>query len=188
MMPIHPAPVPSLLLAGCVRLQLACALALAALAPAPAHAQAAAEYAAKAAFIYNIALFSNFSNANTGLVRLCVLGRDPFGDTLNKLEGKSLGEATITIAYPRSGGEALKQCQIVFISASEEDNFAVLADAGKAAGVMTIADTKGAARKGIMLELSVEDKRIAFEFNVEAARTANIALSSKVLRLARAVY
>ena len=164
------------------------ALALALLAPACAYAQAAAEYAAKAAFIYNIARFSNFSNGHTGLVRLCVLGRDPFGAALNQLEDKPLGEARITIAYPRSRDEALKQCQIVFVSASESDNIAMLADAGRAAGVMTIADTKGAASQGIMLELRLEDQRIVFEFNAAAARTANIALSSKVLRLARAVY
>lgn len=171
-----------------LRRKLAHALALALLVPASAHAQAAAEYAAKAAFIYNIAVFSNFPSGAAGLIRLCVLGRDPFGNILNSLEGKRLGEATMTIAYPRSAGEALKQCQIVFISASEADNIAVLADSGREAGILTIADTRGAARKGIMLELCVEDKRIAFEVNGEAARTANIALSSKVLRLARAVY
>lgn len=164
------------------------ALALALLAPTCAHAQAAAEYAAKAAFIYNIVLFSSFPNANNGLIRLCVLGRDPFGAALNQLEDKRLGEARITIAYPRSSSEAVKQCQIVFISASEADNISMLADAGKAAGVMTISDTKGAARKGTTLELGVEDQRIVFEFNAAAARSANIALSSKVLRLARAVY
>ena len=170
-----------------MRATLPCALALAFLAPPPADAQTA-EYAAKAAFIYNAALFSQFPNADTGLLRLCVLGRDPFGELLASMEGKRLGDAKITVAYPQSSSDALKQCQIVFISASEADNIAALADAGKGAGVMTIADTKGAARKGIMLELSVEDKRIAFECNVEAARSANITLSSKVLRLARAVY
>jgi hypothetical protein len=164
------------------------ALALALLAPTCAQAQAAAEYAAKAAFIYNIALFSSFPKANAGLIRLCVLGRDPFGAALSKLEDKRLGEARITVAYPHSSDEALKQCQIVFISASEADNIGLLADAGKEAGVMTISDTKGAARRGAMLELCMQDQRIVFEFNAAAARTANIALSSKVLRLARAVY
>ncbi len=170
------------------RRRLAQALALALLVPAPAHAEAAAEYAAKAAFIYNIASFSNLASGRHGVIRLCVLGRDPFGRLLDSLEGKRVGEAKMTIVYPRSSAEALKQCQIIFISASESANMTTLADSGREAGVMTVSDTKGAARLGIMLELSVEDKRIAFEFNAEAARSANIALSSKVLRLARAVY
>lgn len=174
---------------GCIALRrLLHALVLVLFLPGAACAQAAAEYAAKAAFIYNIALFSSFPHGDASLIKLCVLGRDPFGHLLDSLEGKRLGEARMTIVYPRSGGEALKQCQVVFVSASEVDNIAGLAESAREAGVMTIADTKGAARKGIMLELSVEDKRIAFEFNAEAARIANIALSSKVLRLARAVY
>lgn len=151
------------------------------------HAQAADEYVAKAAFIYNIALFSTFPNAGS-VVRLCVLGRDPFGPALGALDGKALGGARLAIAYPPSGSEALRQCQMMFISASEADSLAALADSGRSAGVMTIADTKGAARKGVMLELCLEEKRIAFEFNGSAAQSANIMLSSKVLRLARAVY
>jgi hypothetical protein len=178
-------PGPVRLLAAACKLAAASALLLAA--PQPARAEAADEYAAKAAFIYNIALFVGFPATN-GVVHLCVIGRDPFGNTLASLEGKPLGDAKIAIAYPRSRSEAAKLCRIVFISASENDNLASLASLGKEAGVMTIADVRGAARKGVMLELYVDAQRIVFEFNGEAAHAANITLSSKVLRLARAVY
>jgi hypothetical protein len=65
---------------------------------------------------------------------------------------------------------------------------AAIADRARAAGVLTIADMRGAARKGVMLELVLDDRRIAFEFNGAAARGAGVVLSSKVLRLARAIY
>ena len=156
--------------------------------PALAGAEPAQEYAAKAAFIYNVALFTSFPTARAGLVRLCVLGRDPFDGALHALDGKAVGAARLVVTYPASAEQAMKECQIVFISASEADRLGALADSGKAADVMTIADTSGAARKGVMLELSVEDKRISFEFNGAAARSAKISLSSKVLRLAKAVY
>ncbi|RSZ57299.1 YfiR family protein [Massilia atriviolacea] len=190
MMRARPLPLRAAWLAGATRRRRFCALALALLLPAPAQAQAqaAAEYAAKAAFIYNIALFSTFPNPDAPLVKLCVLGRDPFGSLLAGLEGKPLGAAKMTIAYPRSGGDALRQCQIVFVSASEGDTLALLAQSARQDGVLTVSDAKGAARLGIMVELGVEDRRIAFEFNAEAARAANITLSSKVLRLARAVH
>jgi hypothetical protein len=161
------------------------------LVPAGAHAQAqpqaADEYAAKAAFIYNIVQFSTLPNMN-GVVRLCVLGRDPFGSALATLEGRPLGNARLAIVYPRSGPEALMQCHILYISASETDDMTALADSARAAGVLTIADTRGAARKGVMLELVLDERRIAFEFNGAAARGAGVVLSSKVLRLARAIY
>lgn len=165
-----------------------CLLALfLALLPAASRAETATEYAAKAAFIYNVALFSSVPSVN-GTMRLCVLGRDPFGAALERLDGKTVGAARMAVAYPHSGSEALKQCQILFISASEGDSVATLADAARDAGVLTISDIKGAARRGVMLELYVEDKRIAFECNGAVARAASIGLSSKLLRLARAVY
>lgn len=169
------------------RLALALALTLTVAVAAPAHAQQADEYAAKAAFIYNIALFSSFANAG-GTVRLCVLGRDPFEGRLAALEGKPLGQARVTVGYPRSSLEAIAQCQILFIGASEADDIAALAGRARAAGVLTIADTGGAANKGVMLELDVNERRIAFEFNATAARAAGISVSSKALRLARAIH
>ena len=156
--------------------------------PACGNAQPVREYEAKAAFIYNIALFTSFPNAGAGTLRLCVLGRDPFDGALNALAGKSVGALRLAVDYPRSASEAMKRCQILYISDSEADNIPALADAGRDSSVLTVADTRGAAHQGVMLELCVQDKKIGFEFNGAAARSANISLSSKVLRLAKAVY
>lgn len=156
--------------------------------PACGRAQSAAEYEAKAAFIYNIALFATLPQAPAGQLRLCVLGRNPFDNALAGLQGKAVGAARLVVEHAASAMEAMKRCQILFISDSEAASLQALAEAGRDAAILTIADVQGAARKGVMLELSVQDKRIAFEFNGAAARAANITLSSKVLRLAKAVY
>jgi hypothetical protein len=163
------------------------ALCMALFAPNMAHAQAVPEYAAKAAFIYNVSLFSSLARA-PGIIRLCVLGRDPFGRALDSLEGKTVGEAKLTVSYPRSAGDALKQCQILFIGASEEGSIDDLVDRADGASPLTISDIKGAARRGVMLELSVQNKRIVFECNCKVMRAAGIVLNSNVLRLAHAVY
>lgn len=169
---------------------MACALAAWAMLlwPACSRAQSAAEYEAKAAFIYNIALFTTLPQAQAGQLRLCVLGRNPFDNALAGLQGKAVGTARLMVEHAASAAEAMKRCQILFISDSETDSLEALAEAGRDAAILTIADVRGAARKGVMLELSVQDKRIGFEFNGAVARAANITLSSKVLRLAKAVY
>ena len=158
------------------------------LAPAWAAAQPAPEYEAKAAFIYNIALFTSFPQAEGGTLRVCVLGRDPFDGALQALQGKPVGTAVLAVEHVRSAQEAMQRCRLLFIGDSESDNLPALAQAGRDAAVLTIADLPGAARRGGMLELQVQERRISFEFNGAAARAANIALSSKVLRLAKAVY
>lgn len=154
----------------------------------PVTAQVPNEYAAKAAFLYNVMLFSAFPGAGNGTIRLCVLGRDPFSGGLNMLEGKEIGSSKLTIGYPRSSTEAFKQCQAVFVALSEADNILAIANLGKEAGVMTISDVEGSARKGVMVELYIENNKIAFEFNNDSAHSAKISLSSKVIRLAKSVY
>ncbi|UVW30065.1 YfiR family protein [Massilia sp. H6] len=153
----------------------------------PAQAQTVSEYAAKAAFIYNVTRFSSLTHVHP-VLRLCVFGRDPFDGALDSLEGRSVGQSKLTIAYPRSAKQALERCQILFISASEEASIGELTEAAGAAALLTISDIKGAARRGVMLELALENKRIAFECNCKAMRAAGIALNASVLRLARAVY
>ena len=53
--------------------------------------------------------------------------------------------------------------------------------------VLTIADSPGAARRGVALNLSVAADRVTFEANLQAARDAGLNLSSKLLRLATQV-
>lgn len=156
--------------------------------PGIACARAADEYVAKAAFLYNLVLFSTFAEASKETIYLCVLGRDPFGPALSSLEGKSVGSAKLGVRFPKTSTEAIMQCRILFVSASEEHNIIAIAGWAREAGILTVTDVQGAARKGIMVQIGIEDKKIVFEFNNESARAASVAVSSKVLRLARAVY
>lgn len=156
--------------------------------PSLASAEQVEEYAVKAAFIYNVARFSAFHEQNEGSIYLCVLGRDQFGPILKSFEGKPVGAMKIAVRYPLTSSEAMMKCHIVFISSSEADNLETVAEAARVSGILSVADTRGAARKGIMVELAIEDRRIVFEVNNASARAANITISSKVLRLAKAVY
>jgi hypothetical protein len=49
-------------------------------------------------------------------------------------------------------------------------------------------DQDGMAQRGVMVNLFLDNRRIGFEVNAEAAKRARLNLSSKMLRLARAVY
>lgn len=155
---------------------------------ARSEATASPEYALKAAFIYNFAKFTTWSERADHTITLCIVGRDPFGAAIEPLEGKEIGMAKLTIRHTKSVGEALRSCQIVFLAESEVDNFLARSDSFRESGVLTIADKEGAARQGVMIELTPEDKKIGFEFNQEAARVGHVQISSKLLRIARKVY
>ena len=153
-----------------------------------AHADPLPEYAIKAAFIYNFATFTEWPEKNTETLNLCILGSDPFGNGLSSIEGKLVGNARLVTRQIATSDSALRGCQMVFISESEKDGLPRILNIAREAGILTIADMPGAARQGVMIGLLVEQTKVTFEINLDAARRARLNISSKLLRLAKAVY
>ena len=168
---------------------LACLLVVAGLfsfAPA-ARADDLPEYRLKAAFLYNFALFTEWPAEVGSTLNLCIHGSDPFGRELDALQGKAV--AARSIAVLRKGvSEPLKSCHIVFIASSAIASLPRVLDELRDTPALTVADTPGAARQGVALNMAVVQNRIAFEANLQAARAAHLGLSSKLLRLATEVH
>lgn len=145
------------------------------------------EYRLKAAFLFNFALFTEWPTEVGPTLNVCVHGQDPFGEEIDALQGRAVGNRRVAIQRkPRIDG--LKDCQVVFISSSAIGNLPRVLDALRGLPVLTVADSPGAARDGVALNMGVAQSKIVFEANLDAARAAKLALSSKMLRLAREVY
>jgi hypothetical protein len=146
------------------------------------------EYEVKAAFIHNIAKFVEWPAAPpfSGSARLCLLGRDPFGGTLGVLQGKQIGRLSWEIV-PVSARTSLKECRVLFIAASESGNLdRILGSIGNYS-VLTIGDSPGYAEQGVMVNFYLEENKVRFEINREAAARARLGFSSQLLKLARIV-
>jgi YfiR/HmsC-like len=158
-------------------------LALAA-APAPA---AVPEYQLKAAFLYNFATFTDWPPTAAAQMTVCVLGRDPFGAALDTLNGKTVQGTALSTRRIATAEEA-RDCRVLFIGAESGVDLAATLAALKGQPILTIAEDKDAMRRGAMIGLISDGERIAFDINTAAARDGGLALSSKLLRLARQVY
>ncbi len=159
---------------------------LAITAPIAAAVEPVAEYALKAAYLYNFAGFTTWPGDSGPSIQLCVLGKDPFGAALDNLTGKAVGNSRLAVRRLDSG-ESIRDCQILFISASEKAALTTIVDSLRGASVLTVADIPGATEQGVMIEMTLDDRRVVFSVNAEAARRARLSISSKVLRLAKAV-
>jgi hypothetical protein len=144
------------------------------------------EYRLKAAFLYNFALFTEWPAEVGSTLNLCVYGKDPFGDELDGLQGKAVGDRRLA-ARRVTSIEALSACQVVFIAGPSGDGISRVLSALRGATVLIIADVPGAAKQGVALNMSVVNSKITFEANLTAARAANVKLSSKLLSLATEV-
>jgi hypothetical protein len=158
---------------------------LASFAP-PALSDELPEYRLKAAFIYNFALFTEWPASVGPALNLCVFGKDPFGEEIDPLQGKKVGERSIAV-HRRANTESLKGCQIVFIANSAIGSLPRVLDSVRGTPALTVADSPGAAAQGVALNMGVAQSRITFEANLQAARAAGLNLSSKLLRLATEV-
>jgi len=148
--------------------------------------QSKPEYQLKTAFLYNFALFTEWPAATGRSLNLCIYGADPFGEELDALQGKPVGERVLAVRRI-AAGESLAGCQIVFISASEISSLSIVLERLNGSTVLTVADSPGAARRGVALNMAVAQNKVTFEANLLAARGARVNLSSKLLRLATQV-
>jgi hypothetical protein len=152
------------------------------------------EYLIKAGFIYNFAKLVewptiSFAQPDSPIV-IGILGEDPFGATLDKIVAdkkiNGRGLAVKRVKWSRDLKD-LKDCNILFVSASEKEHIESVIDAMKGLPILTIGDAPGFAKRGGVMNFVLEDNKVRFEVNVEAAKHADLTISSRLLTLAKIV-
>ena len=151
------------------------------------HAEASLkEYQLKAAFIYNFAKFIDWPEYNSKEFRICVLGSDPFGSTLNPARTKDIDGKKIVIER-KPGVDFISSCQILFVGNSEAGNLTKILEKLGSNPVLTVSDISGFSRKGGVVEFTENEGKIRFKINSKLASQKNLKISAKLLELAEEV-
>ena len=147
------------------------------------------EYRVKGAFLLNFAKFVEWpAGAFQGPkdpISICILGANPFTPALDAaahavvIESRSV--AVRQIAEPAQA----RQCQIVFLSASERKRVRAVLEAVQEGSVLTVGETQGFVESGGVIELRVEESRVRMEINLASAKKAGLHISAKLLSLAQ---
>jgi len=149
------------------------------------------EYKVKAAFAFSFAKFVEWPH-NAGYdgslaFRLGILGVDPFGDAINEVVGgKTVRGAPVEILRSRRLSD-LEDCDVLFIADSEAPRLHQHLAELSGLPVLTISDVPDFVRSGGMIGLCREGSRVCFEVNRSALGNAGLAVSSRLLVLARDV-
>lgn len=149
------------------------------------------EYLIKAGFIYNFAKLvgwpeTAFAQANSPIV-IGIVGNDPFGAILDRVvDGKTIDGRGFVVKRLKWGKD-LKDCNILFVSSSEQAHFDELVQLVKGLPILTIGETPNFPRRGGIINFTLEDSRVRFEVNIDAAKQADLNISSRLLSLARIV-
>jgi hypothetical protein len=140
----------------------------------------------KAVYLFNFAQFvewpeTAFASRDSSFV-ICILGDDPFGRTLDEVvKGEVVNGRHFGVDRLRKV-EDLKTCHILFVAEADADRFARITAALDKRPILTVGDTDMFTAGGGIVRFVTDRKRVRLRVNVEAAKAANLSISSNLLR------
>ncbi len=150
--------------------------------------ESAAERPSKvmAAFLRNFAHYVTWPDTAFSAARapwhVCVLGRDPFGDVLDKtLQGRTEQGRPFEVLRAESLDE-LPACQIVYVSYEAQDRRRAALAALKRQPVLTVGDAPDFLMEGGIIQFNVGD-RVSMSINLDQARSASLVIQTKMLEV-----
>ncbi|HVZ79535.1 MAG TPA: YfiR family protein [bacterium] len=153
-----------------------------------ARAEISKEYQVKAVFLFNFAQFvqwpkTAFEKPDAPFC-IGVLGDDPFDGFIDEtIKGEKVNGHPMVIHRFHSSEEA-KNCQILFVSHSAEGEVGRILRDLKGQDVLTVGDDSRFTDSGGVIGFFLENNKIRFKINLEAAKRGHLVISSKILRLA----
>lgn len=151
----------------------------------------ASEFQVKTAYLYNFGKFVRWPdrvNADRrGAFTICVFGQDPFGSILDASVAGRIIDGKGVIAKRISAPREVLNCQILFISSSEEGRLDKVLTALNKAAILTVSDMPEFSERGGMIHFLLEGNRVRFDVNLTATQNAGLTLSSELLKVAATV-
>lgn len=118
--------------------------------------------------------------------RICVVGRDPFGETLERtLSGRMEQNRPFEVLRADSV-QRLPACQIAFVAVDDPVQRRAMLSELKGRPVLTVGDTPDFLREGGVIRFQVED-RVRLSINLDQARAASLAIQTRMLEVSQEV-
>jgi hypothetical protein len=153
----------------------------------PSHATQAPEYRLKALFLYQFAQFIEWPSAAFQAAEapfiVCVLGEDPFRALLEETVHDEQVKGRQLVVRRHRRVEDLDSCNIVFIAQSEMTSLEAILAALKGRAILTVGDSGRFAERGGAIQFVTASTKLKLRINAEAAKAADLTISSKLLRL-----
>lgn len=149
------------------------------------------EYQVKAAFLYNFVKFVEWPGEalpdTSATITLCMLGEHPFGINFEQtIRGKIVkGRELVIERFKEILG--LEGCHILFVSSSEKSRLPQILEAIKDMSLLTVGETERFAKLGGIINFFIEENKVRFEINTDAAKRARLQVSSNLLKLAKVI-
>jgi uncharacterized protein DUF4154 len=145
----------------------------------------------RVSFVLNLVKFVEWPDAtfpSTGQpFNFCIVGADPLGMALSQaIYQQPIKGRTVTV-HRYNFGEDLRRCHVLFLDASEQARMMQILSGVVGSSVLTVSDMQGFAEAGGVVQFAVEENRVHFSVNREAATQARLQISAKLLTLSNVI-
>jgi hypothetical protein len=149
------------------------------------------EYQVKAAFLYNFAKFVEWPpqafKDSTDAIAVCIAGETPiYAQLESAVIGKTAGSRSFAVRRV-SDADPAEGCQILFIGLTDRKRTALILAGARKLGTLTVGESAEFIADGGVVNFKLENGKVRFQINVEAAGQAQLRISSKLLSLAEIV-
>ena len=166
------------------------------------------EYKIKAAFLYNFIKFVDWPKEKTaeddGSLIIGIIGKNPFGDAFEPIQNKKVKGNNTKIKYFQGFKELkkieednrseyenivedIRKCHLLFICSSEKYNLVDILNLVKNNSILTVGETPGMLEVNGIINFTLEENKVRFEVNLNAAHKSKLVIRSQLLRLAKSV-
>jgi hypothetical protein len=157
----------------------------------PAAQQIATADEVKAAFVFNFVKFVEWPAEVLpagGSLLLGVMGSDGIEESLRSYaRGKTVNGRELTIRRV-TGGDDLSRLHLLFVGVAEQGRVTDVIKRVDGKSVLTVSDCERFCQAGGVIALSMDQNRVRFDVNLDAAERSRLKMSSKLLALARSVH
>ncbi|HEX9023867.1 MAG TPA: YfiR family protein [Geobacteraceae bacterium] len=143
-------------------------------------------YKVEAAFLRNFARYVTWPAgvfAGPGSPwRICILGRDPFGDILEKTLKGRMEQGRPFEIFRAETLEELPECNMVFVAHRDATLRRAALAVFRGKPVLTVGDASEFLQEGGIIRLEVKD-RVKMSINLDRARSASLTIQTKMLEV-----
>jgi hypothetical protein len=149
---------------------------------------ASREYQIKAAMLFNFVQFVEwpsdaFPASNSPLV-IAIMNPNPFGDVIDELvSGKTANGRSIVVRHCDTSDQ-IQGCQALYVPAARIADLDEIMHKIADKPVLSVGETDAFPWAGGIMKFYLEENKIRFEVNPDAAAHARLQISSKLMKLA----
>lgn len=141
------------------------------------------EYQIKAAYLYNFLKYVEWPEPINRTFLICVAGQNPFGNVLSGLTNNERVRGNPVKTDVILGYEP--GCDVIF--APRTSNISAYLQAAAGMPILTVGETPRFIEQGGIVNFFLENGKVRFEINRNAAERAGLRFSSRLLQLAKIV-